>query len=115
MNNEQVRNNVLLCRVGVKQEYLSELLSAVSALPDNQRSVIEARFALADGKFRSMSDAQKFLGVSRQRVEQIEKRAVEMLRASLSGRGALKDTGYVRINKHNIKWGREFISRAELS
>lgn len=114
MNTEQVRDNVLLCRVGVKPEFLQELLGAITFMPDNQRFIIKARFGLLDGQFRSMSSTQKIADLSRQRVDQIEKRAVEMLRETFKGRGALKEIGRVRINKHNITWGRESVSRADL-
>lgn len=107
-------DSVLLVRVGVDVRFLSELKTALASLPDNQWKVIASRFGQLDGGFRSMSQAQKFLGISRQRVEQIEKRAVEMLRDELKSRGvSLVKIGRVRINKYNIKYGNTVFEREQ--
>jgi RNA polymerase sigma factor (sigma-70 family) len=56
------------------------LRRALSALEDRQRLVIEARFALASDEPRTLSDLGSELGVSRERVRQIELEALARLR-----------------------------------
>lgn len=64
----------------------ARLEAALSALNGNERRVIELRF-LADEPSQ-LQDIGKILGVSKQRVNQIEKRAVQKLREALSSNDA---------------------------
>lgn len=61
----------------VRREEVQELLEALS---DRERQVIRLRFGLEDGRSRTLEDIGGQLGVTRERVRQIEARAMEKLR-----------------------------------
>lgn len=106
----ELKYQLLLCRVGASN--VNNVLSAISALTQNHRNIVELRFGLSDGELRSMSKTAKDAGISRQRVEQIERRAVEEIRRMLvSVGGTVVDSGDVRINRKTIKWGKNVIAR----
>jgi RNA polymerase primary sigma factor len=58
-----------------------ELESALEALPERLRLIIELRFGLGDEPPRSLEEIGKRLGVTRERVRQLEARALELLGA----------------------------------
>jgi len=65
------------------RDALSHLVNEVLAgLKDRERQVIELRFGLADKQFRTLDEVGRLLGVSGERVRQIERRAVDKLRTS---------------------------------
>jgi RNA polymerase primary sigma factor len=65
------------------REALCGLVSQVLVgLQERERTVIELRFGLADKQFRTLDEVGKLLGVSGERVRQIERRAVDKLRTS---------------------------------
>jgi RNA polymerase primary sigma factor len=67
----------------LNREALCRLVHEVLVgLKDRERQVIELRFGLTDNTFRTLDEVGKLLGVSGERVRQIEKRAVDKLRAS---------------------------------
>jgi RNA polymerase sigma factor (sigma-70 family) len=67
----------------LNREALCQLVrEVVVGLKDRERQVIELRFGLTDNKFRTLDEVGKLLGVSGERVRQIERRAVDKLRAS---------------------------------
>ena len=55
---------------------------ALIGLTDRERGVIDLRFGLTDQQFRTLDEVGKLLGVSGERVRQIERRAFEKLRSS---------------------------------
>ena len=59
------------------QEALQE---ALSCLTDREREVIESRFGLKDGTARTLEETGKKLGVTRERIRQIESKALGKLR-----------------------------------
>jgi RNA polymerase primary sigma factor len=67
----------------VNREALCNLVRQVLAgLKDRERKVIELRYGLSDNQFRTLDEVGKLLGVSGERVRQIEQRAVDRLRSS---------------------------------
>lgn len=59
----------------------------MECLNDQEKSVIEMRFGLKDGRTRTLSEAGKLIGVSRERARQIEAKAIRKLRNNRSSRG----------------------------
>lgn len=62
-------------------------------LNDREQLVIRARFGLDDGHYRTLEDVGQMLGITRERVRQIELRAIRKLRFQFS---------YHKINRGNI-------------
>lgn len=58
-----------------------QIATVLDTLPARLRRVIELRFGLADGIERTLEEVGTELGVSRERVRQIEAEALQMLRA----------------------------------
>lgn len=63
----------------VRKEEVSELLESLS---DRERQVIRLRYGLEDGKTHTLEEIGNTLNVTRERVRQIEARAMEKLRRS---------------------------------
>jgi len=59
------------------QEYLS---LALEALNDRERDVLVMRFGLADGRVRTLEEVGKYFDVTRERIRQIENKALAKLR-----------------------------------
>lgn len=59
----------------------------MECLNDQEKSVIEMRFGLKDGRARTLSEAGKLIGVSRERARQIEAKAIRKLRNNRGSRG----------------------------
>ena len=67
---------------------LKELLDSLMAdLTDRQRSVLRLRFGMDDGVSRSLEQVAKELGVSKERVRQIERQAMDHLQRMGAGLG----------------------------
>lgn len=58
-----------------------ELLQALARLDYRERRIIELRYGLYDNRTRTLEDVGKEFSISRERVRQIEKEALEKLRA----------------------------------
>lgn len=63
------------------------LAAAVGSLPTRERLIVEQRFGFADGRSRTLGEIGAQLGVSRERVRQLEARALDRLRAACAGTG----------------------------
>ena len=61
----------------VQKEEVQELLESLN---DRERQVIRLRFGLEDGKTHTLEEIGDELNVTRERVRQIEARAMEKLR-----------------------------------
>jgi len=67
-----------------------ELHRALAVLTPRERSVITLRYGIGDGRSRTLLEVGKELGISRERVRQLEVVALTKLRA-MSGNAALKE------------------------
>lgn len=67
-----------------------ELHRALAVLTPRERSVITLRYGIGDGRSRTLLEVGKELGISRERVRQLEVVALMKLRA-MSGNSALKE------------------------
>ncbi len=63
-----------------------QMRDALAILEDREREVLEMRFGLKDGQSRTLEEVGKELGVTRERVRQIETKALRKLRHPLSTR-----------------------------
>jgi len=66
----------------------NDVTAALASLDPREREILTLRFGLADGQQRTLEDLATQLGISRERVRQIEVRALARLRRADS-RGAL--------------------------
>jgi RNA polymerase primary sigma factor len=65
------------------REQMKDLLDSLSA---RERGVLELRFGLKDGQSRTLEEVGKLFGVTRERVRQIEAKALRKLRHPKSSR-----------------------------
>lgn len=68
----------------------NELRTMLEELPANEARVLRMRFGLVDGNFHSLSEIGRRMGLSRERVRQINNAALNTLRIS-AGRRNLRD------------------------
>ncbi len=66
----------------LRESFLSVLEDALSDLPPRERRVLELRFGLYDDQPKTLREIGQILGLSRERVRQIENRALTKLRRS---------------------------------
>jgi RNA polymerase primary sigma factor len=57
-----------------------QLASAVAALPDRERQIIELRYGLAGNESRTLADVGRSMGISRERARQLEERGLRIFR-----------------------------------
>jgi RNA polymerase primary sigma factor len=60
-------------------EYMQRYLS------DREQQILRTRYGLVDGQPRTLAETGKMIGVSRERIRQIEKRALQKLKLMLQG------------------------------
>jgi RNA polymerase primary sigma factor len=68
-----------------------ELHRALSDLTQRERSVVILRYGIGDGRSRTLLEVGKELGISRERVRQLEMVALAKLRGAASGAAGLRD------------------------
>jgi len=70
----------------VEQRAMSEhVLRAVDALPEREALILRLRFGLTDGTPRTLDDIGRELGLTRERIRQLEKQALATLRHARQG------------------------------
>jgi RNA polymerase primary sigma factor len=63
------------------QELLkSQIFDALAKLTERERLIIELRFGLEDGRFRTLEEVGRVFGITRERIRQIEAKALRKLR-----------------------------------
>jgi len=62
---------------------LDDLLSRLS---ERERRILSYRFGLEDGNLRSLAETGKMVGITRERIRQIEKRAIDKIRRMMKKR-----------------------------
>ena len=72
----------------------SRLRVAVAGLPERERRIVELRYGLADGEIWALESIARELGVTRERVRQLERAALSKLEDALGGRGSAGDLAY---------------------
>jgi RNA polymerase primary sigma factor len=56
-------------------------LDMLSLMDDREREILDLRYGISDGQKRTLADIARQMGVSRERIRQIEAEAIEKLRA----------------------------------
>jgi len=60
----------------------SDVEEALDGLPARERRVLQLRFGLVDGQQRSLEEVAARMGVGRQSVRELERRALDRLRTT---------------------------------
>ncbi len=68
----------------VEESYYQDIKSLLLHLSPQQQQVLTLRFGLVDGREQTLTQISKHMGISRERVRQIEKQALSFLRQHLS-------------------------------
>jgi RNA polymerase primary sigma factor len=63
-----------------------EIRSILGSLPERERRVLEMRFGIVDGQGRTLEEVAQALGVTRERIRQIESKALRKLRHPIRSR-----------------------------
>ncbi|MFT3890655.1 MAG: sigma-70 family RNA polymerase sigma factor [Anaerolineales bacterium] len=63
-----------------RQMLREQVQAALTALSDREREVLELRFGLVDGKDHTLEEVSRFFEVTRERIRQIEAKALRKLR-----------------------------------
>jgi RNA polymerase primary sigma factor len=63
-----------------RQLLKEQIRDALFVLNDREREVLEMRFGLKDGQEHTLEEVGKFYGVTRERIRQIEAKALRKLR-----------------------------------
>ena len=64
----------------------SRLTELLARLSKRERRILSYRFGLEDGNLRSLAETGKMVGITRERIRQIEKRAIEKMRRMMKKR-----------------------------
>ena len=62
------------------EKELKELLELVDSLPEMEKKVIRLRYGLDDNKPKTLLEVGNELGITRERVRQLEEKAIKRLR-----------------------------------
>jgi RNA polymerase primary sigma factor len=66
----------------LRESFMRAMADALAELPDRERNVLELRFGLQDDRPKTLREIGEILDLSRERVRQIESRALNKLRRS---------------------------------
>jgi RNA polymerase primary sigma factor len=80
---ESAANPEDLVTIHLENEEVSQLMEKY--LSDRELEILRTRYGLDDGQPRTLAETGKLIGVSRERIRQIEKRALQKLKLMLSG------------------------------
>ena len=86
--------NILSCDASTVGNYdlgiINESNNLLENLSTREKLVIQLRFGLSDGRNRTLEEIGKMLGLTRERIRQIEKKAITKLRG-IEGIGYLRE------------------------
>jgi RNA polymerase primary sigma factor len=71
----------------IRDELRRTMDALLSALTDRQQQVLRLHFGMADGGYHSLEEISQMLGISKERVRQIEKQAMDKLQILGAGMG----------------------------
>jgi RNA polymerase primary sigma factor len=63
-----------------RQMLREQIRAALTSLADREREVLEMRFGLADGQEHTLEEVSRYFNVTRERIRQIEAKALRKLR-----------------------------------
>ena len=84
------KSGIVPSEVAEKDMTKEEITKLLDNLSSRERLVLQLRFGLSDGKNRTLEDIGKMLGLTRERIRQIEKKALSKLRG-LENIGQLRE------------------------
>ena len=87
--------------VFLRSENISVLQQSLLDLNERDREIVSLRFGLVDNEPKTLGEVAEKMGLSRERVRQIEERAVQHLRKAAHKAGLLE--GEQLLNKHTPK------------
>lgn len=70
-----------------KQMMRQHVRGLLRILPPRERQIIQFRFGMHGGEPKSLSEIGELLGLSKERIRQLESRALDRLKESLPGHG----------------------------
>ncbi|PSL51704.1 RNA polymerase primary sigma factor/RNA polymerase nonessential primary-like sigma factor [Saccharothrix carnea] len=76
-----------------QQELAAQLRALVGTLPERQARILTERYGLSDGRARSLQELSEELGLTRERIRQLEKESIRMLRDPERNRAVLALAG----------------------
>ncbi len=82
-----------VCDTAGERELARRVASEIAALPPRTRRILEWRFGLLDDDDRSLAEIGRELGLTRERVRQIERGALRTLRERTGVRSLARDLG----------------------
>lgn len=69
-----------------EQSALTDVEEALTHLPEREREIVRLRYGLKDGKYYTLEELGQMLGVTRERVRQLEMKALKVLRHPMIGK-----------------------------
>lgn len=74
-----------------RKECKETLIKYVNKLPPRQCIVIKMRYGLEDGHYKTLEEVGKYFNVSRERIRQIEEKAIRKLKHLLTVNGKFRN------------------------
>jgi RNA polymerase primary sigma factor len=75
----------------VKEELSAQLQSLLETLPERERRILELRYGLVDGQEHSLSDCAAKLGLTKERIRQIQLKGIRKLQQNIQAQGITGD------------------------
>ena len=73
-------NNLSVEDIALNSALLTDLLNVLNTLSERESTIIKYRFGLIDGRARTLEEVGQVMGVTRERIRQIESKALRKLR-----------------------------------